>query len=644
VRSTAAKPKAVIFGDIYLQEKPDSLIFANSKIKLEISKTSGRWLSLFTDGIGDNLISPTNSPTIDFQIDGEPMIKRHGADFLRISVAVDKKNKAVSFTAILGVPPRRSPVKKSVPPASTDCDFVFSCTYTLFQGEGRLDRSAKLLRNAGKDIPPSDVVRMEGFIFQLPGALIDKSGDCVLDAPGPFWPNRFIAPETPYELLKSRSISFHSAPDAGFGFLAISNKRRNATLASWMDTGGEVAYNSSLHGDGKRISFRHHDKRAYRLPEGATVDSDTHRIELVAGPLTAALAKYRQMCQQWMPLDTDTPPWAREMVILEVYPVYFRDGFKGLTRKLPFYKEVGFNTVYLMPHWIGGYSPIDLFEVNPRLGTSDDLKEMVAATFKSPRWDPNLPYPAYRSGSAAPELMERMLEAMRKIKPDSVLLSEVFGPVFYTVCNLVHDNQTEAPQFLLEKMETGELNARHYKMHMANVFDALPTGANRVYFARNHDTSWFYHFNGYTRRFMALDAIHALCVIPEVFAGDPKHGPNPDDNPETYDYYRKLFALRKDFPELAKGELLLREVECDNRRIFAGLRRLTSQLVLIIVSLSDKEESLTASIRLASNGIKQNKNLNLIDPISGETIEAKVTEPTAVELKLKPFQVLIGRL
>jgi glycosidase len=414
------------------------------------------------------------------------------------------------------------------------------------------------------------------------------------------------------------------------------------------------------------------------------------------------------------------------MVILEVYPVYFRDGFKGLTRKLPFYKEVGFNTVYLMPHWIGGYSPIDLFEVNPRLGTSDDLKEMVhsahalgmrvlfdmvihgfnekspiprqrpelfvhdeqggltrhrawrsittdwaspayqqymvdlvlhdlktydidgyrvdAATFKSPSWDPNLPYPAYRSGSAAPELMERMLEAMRKIKPDSVLLSEVFGPVFYTVCNLVHDNQTEAPQFLLEKMETGELNARHYKMHMANVFDALPTGANRVYFARNHDTSWFYHFNGYTRRFMALDAIHALCVIPEVFAGDPKHGPNPDDNPETYDYYRKLFALRKDFPELAKGELLLREVECDNRRIFAGLRRLTSQLVLIIVSLSDKEESLTASIRLASNGIKQNKNLNLIDPISGETIEAKVTEPTAVELKLKPFQVLIGRL
>jgi len=73
---------------------------------------------------------------------------------------------------------------------------------------------------------------------------------------------------------------------------------------------------------------------------------------------------------------------------------------------------------------------------------------------------------------------------------------------------------------------------------------------------------------------MALEAVHALCVIPEVFAGDPKHGPHPDDDPAIYATYRKLFALRKEFPELARGELLLQQIRTDNPRVFTALRQL----------------------------------------------------------------------
>ncbi len=98
-----------------------------------------------------------------------------------------------------------------------------------------------------------------------------------------------------------------------------------------------------------------------------------------------------------------------------------------------------------------------------------------AATYKGAGWDPTVTYPVYRSGSAAPELMEKMLQALRQTEPDAVLLSEVFGPVFYSVCNLVHDNQTEAVPVLLEKMDKGEYNAALYKTHMANVYDMLPT-------------------------------------------------------------------------------------------------------------------------------------------------------------------------
>jgi glycosidase len=461
--------------------------------------------------------------------------------------------------------------------------------------------------------------------------------------------------------------------------------------------------------------------RAYQMPVNFSATSDIHHLELVPS-LKAGLESYRQMCEKQMPLDTQTPASIREMVLLEIYPEYFPEGFKGITSKLSFYKDVGFNTIYLMPHWKGGYSPIDFYTVDPRFGTSQDLKEMVrmahslgmkvffdmvihgfnekspvitqrpdifvkdeqgklarhpmwksittdwanpaykqymadlalydvktydidgyrldAATYKGPSWEPNLSYPAYLSGTAAPELMERMLEAMHTVKPEAVMLSEVFGPVFYTISNLVHDNQTEGPQFLLEKMEKGEYTAYDYKMHMQHVFSALPKGANRVYFARNHDTSWFYHFNGYTLRFMAMEAIHALCAIPEVFAGDPKNKPNPDDDKAVFEHYKKLFSLRKDYPELARGELLLEEVETNNPMVFTALRRMYGKITLVTVSLSDKEENV--QITVPEKTVKG--NINLIDGLSRQTIKSSLTNTGKIEIKLKPYQVIVGRL
>jgi glycosidase len=714
------------YKDIYLKEEMGRLIFGNSKLTLEFDNTSGQWQSLAAKGIDGNMISPSNFAAIDFKIDGKAIIRQRGASFLKHQIVTEENRKAVSLNLVFGIPATNESGKDRKP-TTANYEYEFTCRYALFADEGRLDRSAKLHKVSDSNSLPNGIVRMSGFIFQLPGVVIGDSADCVVDVPGPFWPNNYIAPETPYNNLTNVTKDFHSAPDAGFGLLLITNNRCNTTLASWMQTGGEVNYGSSLSGNGKRIIFSHHNHRAYRLKKQMTVESDVHRIEVVAGGLPAALAKYRNSFSAicGAPLDPNTPAWAHEITLLEAYPQYYSGGFKELTGKLPFYKEMGFNTIYLMPHWVGGYSPIDPLKVDERFGTTDDLKEMVrtahslgmrvlldmvihgfneksplpkerpelfvhneygglarhpawksittdwaspayqqymvdlvlhdlktydidgyrvdAASYKGPNWDPNIPYPAYLSGTAAPQLLRRMLKAMREVKPDCVFLSEVFGPVYYSVCNLVHDNQTEGPQFLLEQMEAGLVNAAHYKKHIANILDALPAGANRVYFTRNHDTSWFYHFNGYTQRFMAMEAIHLLCAIPEVFAGDPRHGPDPDDDPATYEYYRKVFALRKKSPELAKGELLLREVECDNPWVFTGLQRLNDRKVLVLVSLSGKQENTALRI---SNWESRILKFQLEDPISGDTVEAiaEGQNPQTIGLTLKPFQVLVGRL
>ncbi|MBC7920717.1 MAG: hypothetical protein H7Z75_06455 [Ferruginibacter sp.] len=719
--SFQAPPKRPVYQDIYLIEQPNRLIFGNARLRLEINRTDGEWRSLTADSLPGNLLTPSAKlPSLDFQVDGQRVREKAIGKVLRHQVSLDKMRNGASLEVVVNISASRGSTAAANPAGYA---YELTCVYTLFPGEGRLNRSARLLRKAGGPSAVAPAPHFEGFFFRVPGAVLGRPADCVVDVPGPFFPKTYVRPRTPYDSLTNNTVSFHSAPDAGFGILAVSNPSRRKTLATWMNTGGEVNYRPTLRGEDGRITLQHQDYRYYYLPENTVVQSDTHCLELVNGGLPEALARYQRMVTQTMPLDEQTVGWVPQMVLLEAYPKYFPGGIRGLTKKLPFYRKIGFNTLYLMPHWKGGYFPLDLFAVDPAVGTVEDLKEMVrtahglgmkvlfdmvihgfspespvvkerpdlfvrgeddqlalhptwksvttdwaspvyqqymvnlvlhdlqtydidgyrvdAASYKGPGWDKNTQEPAYRSGTAAPELMRKMLQALREKKPEAVLLSEVFGPVFYSVSNLGHDNQTEAVQLLIEKMDRGEVNAADYQAHLANVFSALPPGANRVFFARNHDTSWFYHFNGYAPRFMAVEAIHAFFGIPEVFAGDPDHGPHPDADPGVYAYYQKLFNLRKELPELASGAVLLREVAADNPRIFTGLREADGHLSLVVVSLSDKVENAVLTIQPGVD--TGGAGLQLRDVLSGATAEGFLTN-RRLTIQLQPFQVLVSRL
>ncbi len=594
-------------------------------------------------------------------------------------------------------------------------EYELQSCYTLFAGQSRMERTALLTRRGGADLLASTYARLQGFLFQVPNAAVATPAECAVETPGPVFLDSYLPAGAPYPAVAKRFLDLDSAPDLTFGLVAFANKVRNATLGIWMDTKGDAGWHTYLSGNGQRTTVLQHDLRLERLAIGWRAASDVQRIELVDGPAPAVYARYRQMTERTMPVAADTPAWTKQMVLLEVLPSYFPDGVKGLTRKLPFYKDVGFNTVYLMPHWLGGYSPIDFYKVDPAVGTADDLKEMVrtahalgmrvlfdmvihgfdrrsdmmrlhpeffardgfgaiaehqmwgsmstdpaspayqqymadlavhdvktydidgyrvdANAYKLPNWDPMAPYSPGYSSAATRQLMQKMLAAMRGEKPDAVLLSELFGPVWPSICNLVHDNMTWGSQFILEKIDRGEMTAEQYKEHMARIVDLLPPGALRVRFARNHDTSWFYHFNGYTPRFLAMDAVHTMFGVPEVFAGDPRNLPAPDTDPAVFNYYRKLFAARKEFAELTSGEVLLRGVESGNPAVIAGARRLDGNAVAILISFSDKEEAATLSI----DG--KTASFEMTDAISGTRVPVQ-----AGTVKLKPFQVLLGRL
>ena len=162
-------------------------------------------------------------------------------------------------------------------------------------------------------------------------------------------------------------------------------------------------------------------------------------------------------------------------------------------------------------------------------------------------------------------------------------------------------------------------------------FSLLPAGANRVIYTRNHDTSWFYHFNGYTPRFLAFEAINALCGIPEIFTGDPNHGPNPDDDAATWQFYKKLFALRRQHPALIYGDLQPYAVKSSNPMVFAAIKQAEQERCLVLVSLSEQPFETTLVIDSFRGAV--------LSDLNGQKIH--LTEP---QIKLQPFQVLVGQL
>ena len=721
--------KRLAWKDVYVEEHKGRLLLANKQIQLEFAK--GQWTGLRSKGVPGNMVSPVeHAEAVDFMIDDTWVVEKHGARYSKHNVVINKDEDSITLELIYSVGPR--PHLNYIPerwrmraPNAKDpghrWEFRLTSRYKLFHGQGRIERSVKVQRLGSRNIITPSFRRCGGFTFSVPGAVVGPADDCTFEIPCPLYTYRYFKPGSKYTEIAGRYMSLFTAPDRLPGIVAFENKKLRACFATWMDTRAELSYYSYLSGDGNRISVIFYDTRSVRMDDNDAHESDVQTI-VVMPTFRDTQNEYRKMLVKRAPTSKKTPAWAREMVVLEVMPQYYKGGYKGLTARLPFYREIGFNTIYTLPHFVGGYSNVDPRKMDPRHGTPEDLKEMIrvahklgmrvifdmvvhgfakgspivkehpefffrdehghlarhhtwatidtdpanpaflkfmvdlvkndvrtydvdgyrvdANSFKGPNWSPNLPYPAWKSQNII-TLYRAMYEAMLEEKKDVVLYSEMYGQVYHAVSNLVQDANWGVVTKVLHKMEAGEITAADYKAGIARQLDTLLPDVNRIRFCRNHDTSWYWgSFYGYHRRMLNVDAIHSFVGVPLVFGGDPYNGPNPDDKPETWEYYRKVFGLRKQYPELAKGEILLHEVTCDQPNVFSVIRRLGKQTVLALVSLSEKPVTATVNISEVPGLPKQ---MTLIDPIDQKHSEANLNRGT-FQVALEPFGIRAVRL
>ncbi len=178
--------------DIQLSRSPDRIVLANSAVRLEFAASDGRWLSLHLVGLDDDLIAPRN-PAADFQIDGQWMIDKRGATLLRHELLIANDHASATLRLILKV----------------QDEFEFHTDYTLYPGRSSFDRSASLHRLGGEK-----PLKLGGFLFRVPRACVAAPADCTIQAPGPFWPGRFLRIGTPYTSLNG-TMHLHSAPRQG---------------------------------------------------------------------------------------------------------------------------------------------------------------------------------------------------------------------------------------------------------------------------------------------------------------------------------------------------------------------------------------------------------------------------------------------
>lgn len=75
-------------------------------------------------------------------------------------------------------------------------------------------------------------------------------------------------------------------------------------------------------------------------------------------------------------------PWWVDAVVYEVYVDKFSQNFRGLIDKLDYFKFLGVNTLWILPHYPspmvdGGYDISDYISVRDSLGTIEDFEEFI---------------------------------------------------------------------------------------------------------------------------------------------------------------------------------------------------------------------------------------------------------------------------
>lgn len=262
----------------------------------------------------------------------------------------------------------------------------------------------------------AEEVQLTGLRLGLAGVSIGDPADCLFEAPGnalrprlplanvaglvpprsgfpqQFGESRQLAPASPRHTW-DRALG--DAPDIGPGLMVVHNPRLAWSLLTWYVSDVEAA-RPWMGGDGAHAALGLDIVLAGWLAPGAALEGGTQYIMAHQADYTSALAAYRACFEQTgilPPIYRRVDSAADWAGVYEVHPGQF-GGFEGLRQALPRIREIGIETIYLLPthahrnkrglpwdeNWEAVGSPYaihDFEQLEPSLGTEADFARLV---------------------------------------------------------------------------------------------------------------------------------------------------------------------------------------------------------------------------------------------------------------------------
>jgi glycosidase len=244
---------------------------------------------------------------------------------------------------------------------------------------------------------------------------------------------------------------------------------------------------------------------------------------------------------------------------------------------------------------------------------------------KEPNWDRGIPYHASATNLGVIRLLEQLQTGLKAIKPDSVLLCELFGPVFTHSHDLTYDYY---PMVMGYEMLDQRLTPREFGHWLADYWRVMPPGALRVCFSETHDTRDAsppaYAWRGSAAERALFGILIMAGFVPMIWSGQEKG---------LEDFYRGVLrarrasaALRQSRPAGRQGDFFFNAVGCREAVterdyqahdwVFCLPRKHGDQVVWGLVSLWPEKTPFEFTLPVAGLGLDPAASYRLHDLVS----------------------------